>query len=129
MTMKPLILFSLLFLLTSNLVLAQNTDDVFVIVEKMPEYPGGTQEMYKFISENIRYPQMEKEDGIQGQVVVSFIVEKNGELSSAKILRGVSPALDNEAIKVVNLMPAWNPGLQRGEPVRVMFNLPIRFSL
>jgi len=104
-------------------------EPVFMIVEDNPSYPGGENAMIAYISNHIVYPQIEKTGGIQGMVIVSFIVEKDGSLSNIHILKGVSPALDEEAMRVIKSMPNWKPGKQRGKEVRVSINLPIRFSL
>lgn len=103
--------------------------EVFVVVEVSPQYPGGLDALMVFLSTNIVYPKEAMDNGFQGTVYVSFIVEKDGSISTVKVLRGVHPLLDDEAVRVVNMMPNWSPGLQRGKPVRVQFNLPIRFIL
>ncbi|MFB6342695.1 energy transducer TonB [Saccharicrinis sp. FJH62] len=102
---------------------------VFQIVEKMPSFPGGEAAMMKFLSDNIKYPTIAQENGIQGRVYVNFVVSKTGEISNIKVVRGVDPALDQEAIRVVKSMPKWEPGEQRGKPVNVSFMLPINFVL
>ncbi len=104
-------------------------EDVFVVVEKMPAYPGGDEARIKFLKENMKYPQEARQKGISGRVFVTFVVEKDGSTTNVKILRGIGGGCDEEAIRVVSLMPAWNPGLEKGKPVRVQFNLPIMFSL
>ena len=104
-------------------------EEVFMVVEEAPEFPGGTQECMKWLGKNIVYPQISAEQGIQGRVTVSFVVNKDGSIVDATILRGVDPYLDKEALRVVNKMPKWKPGKQRGKPVRVKFNLPITFRL
>lgn len=102
---------------------------IFQIVEKMPTFPGGEAAMMKYLSENIKYPTIAQENGIQGRVYVNFVVGKSGEISQIKVIRGVDPALDQEAIRVVEKMPKWNPGEQRGKAVNVSFMLPINFVL
>jgi TonB family protein len=102
---------------------------VFVVVEEEPEYPGGMDGLMKFLMENLRYPEEARNAGIQGTVFVSFIVERDGLVSDVKVLRSVATSLDEEAVRVVKAMPAWKPGRQRGENVRVQYNLPIRFAL
>lgn len=104
-------------------------EEVFTVVEKMPEYPGGEEERVNFLVKNVKYPEEARKNGISGTVYVSFIVEKNGKISDVKALKGVDESLDNEAVRVVNLMPDWKPGMQRGKPVRVQFNMPIQFNL
>jgi TonB family protein len=104
-------------------------DPVFQVVEVMPEYPGGIDAMIKYLSTNIKYPEEAKTKGITGTVFVNYIVEKDGQISNVKIMRGIGGGCDEEAWRVVKDMPKWSPGKQRGENVRVMFNLPIKFSL
>ena len=104
-------------------------EEIFIIVEEMPEFPGGQAEMYKYLQENITYPKEAKEKGAQGTVYVSFIVEKDGKISTVKILRSVHELLDQEAVRVVSEMPQWTPGKQRQKNVRVEMKLPIKFSL
>ena len=104
-------------------------ETVFTVVEEMPTYPGGQDAMIKYLSENIKYPENARKSGIQGIVFVTYVVEKNGTISDVRILRGVNEELDAEALRVVSAMPAWSPGKQRGETVRVQFNLPINFKL
>lgn len=102
---------------------------IFMVVESMPEFPGGEAALNKYLYENIKYPQMAKESGIQGRVFVTFVVEKNGAVTDVRVLRGIGGGCDEEAIRVVSNMPKWSPGKQRGKPVRVQFNLPIKFTL
>jgi TonB family protein len=104
-------------------------DSLFTVVEEMPEYPGGSEAMMKFLIENIKYPEQARKDSIQGRVFVNFIIEVDGKVSNAKVLRGIGGGCDEEAVRVVSLMPAWTPGKQRGKNVRVAFNLPIKFAL
>ncbi len=101
----------------------------FTVVEVMPEYPGGVNEMMKFLAENIKYPTVAKENGVSGKVYVSFIVEKDGLISDITILRGIGAGCDEEAIRVIKMMPKWKPGTQRGQAVRVQYNVPIKFTL
>ena len=102
---------------------------VFFIVENMPEFPGGDLELRKHIAQNVSYPEIAKENGIQGRVFVQFVVNQKGKVEQVKIVRGVDPALDKEAIRVIKSLPAWKPGSQRGKPVRVSFTVPINFQL
>ncbi|MCD8042608.1 MAG: energy transducer TonB [Tannerellaceae bacterium] len=107
----------------------QEGETVFTAVDQMPRFPGGEDELMKFINTNIVYPASAKETEIQGRVVVNFIVEKDGTLSNFKVVRSVSEDLDNEAINVLKKMPAWNPGEQSGKKVRVKYTMPIVFRL
>jgi len=102
---------------------------IFLVVENMPEYPGGEAEMYKFIREIIKYPRMAKEMGISGRVFVTFVVERDGSVTDVQILRGIGGGCDEEAIRVIEAMPIWSPGRQRGKPVRVQYRMPIKFTL
>ncbi len=102
---------------------------VFVVVEEMPKYPGGNQAMFKYLGENIKYPASAQESSIQGRVICSFVVNVDGSIADTKIVRGIEPDLDAEAIRVINAMPNWEPGMQRGKAVRVKYTLPIIFQL
>ena len=103
--------------------------EIFTVVEENPGFPGGDEARIKFLQSNMKYPTMARESGIQGKVYVTFVVEKNGNVTDVKILRGIGGGCDEEAIRVVKSMPKWNPGKQRGKNVRVQFNLPIQFTL
>jgi len=103
--------------------------EIFTIVESMPEFPGGQQAMLEFIARNIKYPPLARESGIQGRVFVNFVVEPDGSVSNVKVIRGIGGGCDEEAVRVIQSMPKWTPGRQRGKAVRVSFNLPVRFTL
>lgn len=103
--------------------------EIFQVVEKMPEYPGGISAMSKFMSENVKYPVDAQKKGTQGRVICSFVVNTDGTIGDIKVVRGIDPSLDAEAVRVINAMPTWTPGTQRGEKVRVQYALPINFSL
>jgi protein TonB len=102
---------------------------VFNVVEQMPEYPGGDAELFKFIQNNIQYPSMERDNDIQGKVIVGFVVMEDGAIADVTIKRAVSPGLDKEASRVVRLLPKFKPGKQQGKAVRVNYVLPIVFKL
>jgi len=104
-------------------------DKVFVVVEDQPEFPGGEKARMRYLRNNIEYPQLARESGIEGTVYVTFVVEKDGSITDVRVLRGIGGGCDKEAIRVVKEMPKWKPGKQRGKPVRVQFNMPIRFTL
>ena len=104
-------------------------EEIFVVVEQMPQYPGGEEARLSYLRKNLHYPSLASEARIQGTVFVSFVIEKNGAVTNIKIIRGIGGGCDEEAIKVVEGMPNWIPGKQRGNPVRVAFNMPIRFVL
>lgn len=104
-------------------------EETFIVVEEMPEFPGGSKAMMQFLKDNITYPKQAVKDSVQGTVYINFIVEADGRISHARVLRGIGTECDKEALRVVNLMPAWKPGKQRGKNVRVGYNLPIKFKL
>ena len=104
-------------------------EEIFVVVENMPEFPGGELALRKFISSAIKYPSIAQEHGIQGKVFVNFVVDRDGRISNAKIARGVDPSIDKEALRVVMTLPKWKPGMQRGKTVRVSYTVPISFQL
>lgn len=99
------------------------------MVEQKPSFPGGDAAMYQWLSSNINYPAAASEEGVQGKVTVQFIVERDGHISGVKVVRGKHPALDAEAKRVVSKMPKWTPGRNNGQPVRVIYNLPVTFRL
>jgi TonB family protein len=107
----------------------EDDEEFFMVVENMPEFPGGDLGLMKFIQKNVRYPAIAKEYNITGKVYVSFIVDKQGNVTNVKIVRGVDKNLDSEALRVVSSLPKYKPGKQRGKPVRVMFTIPINFTL
>ena len=124
-----LMMLVLLFSFMTSTAQTKKNNMVYDVVEVMPQFPGGQIAMLKYIMENIKYPKQIMEEGIQGRVTVSFIVEKDGRVSNVRLLRSVQPSLDKEAIRVVKSMPKWTPGKQNGKPVRVRFNLPVMFKL
>ena len=109
----------------------ENSDmvDVYTIVEQMPEFPGGNEKMVEFISSNTQYPQEAKEKGVQGRVLVNFVVDTDGSITDVKVMKGIGSGCDEEAVRVVKSMPKWQPGRQRGEVVKVAFTLPFVFKL
>ena len=114
----------------TSLVEEEEEEVVFVVVESMPEFPGGQQALFKFISDNLKYPTIAQENGIQGRVICQFIVNKDGSISGVEVTRsGGDPSLDKEAIRIIKSMPKWKPGYQRGKPARVKYTLPVTFKL
>jgi protein TonB len=107
----------------------EEEEEFFMVVENMPEFPGGDLGLMKYIQKNVRYPAIAKEYNITGKVYVSFIVDKSGSVTNVKIVRGVDKNLDAEALRVVKSLPKYTPGKQMGRPVRVMFTIPINFTL
>jgi TonB family protein len=106
-----------------------NANDVYTVVDNMPTYPGGDQARVDYMIKNIKYPKAAKEKGVQGTVYVSFVVEKDGSIREAKVIRGIGYSCDEEALRVIKGMPAWTPGTQNGKAVRVQFNMPVKFKL
>ena len=100
-----------------------------LLVEQMPEFPGGESEMYKYLKENTKFPQFAKDVDITGIVYVRFVVNKDGKITDITVLRGIGGGCDEEAVRVIKSMPPWKPGRQNGVPVPVYFNLPIKFTL
>ena len=102
---------------------------IFQVVEEMPEFPGGMAECMKFLSKNIKYPPISAENGIQGRVIVQFVVNQDGSIVDPVVVRGVDSHLDKEALRVIQMMPKWKPGKQRGKSVRVKYTVPVMFRL
>ena len=122
-----------ILLVANTTVMVQNkkatNDKVYEKVEVMPEFPGGDQAMMDFVAKNVVYPQEARDKEISGRVMVSFIVEKDGSITDAKVVKGIGGGCDEEAVRVVNAMPKWKPGKQKGKPVRVSFMMPFTFKL
>ena len=104
-------------------------EEIFTVVENEPEFPGGMEALYKYLGENIKYPQVAKDNNITGRVYVTFVVEKDGTIANPRVLRDIGGGCGQEAIRVVKSMPKWKAGKQRGKAVRVQFNLPVSFNL
>lgn len=118
-----------------NAILNEQNDDKFIdetvyfFVDEMPEFPGGMEALLRYIAKAVDYPVVAQENGIQGKVYINFVVNTNGQVSDASVVRGVDPSLDKEALRVVNSMPLWRPGKQSGKAVRVAYHVPISFVL
>lgn len=102
---------------------------IFTVVENDPEFPGGMEALYKYLAQNIKYPQLARDNNITGRVYVTFVVERDGSITGCRVLRDIGGGCGQEAIRVVKSMPKWTPGKQRGKAVRVQFNLPVNFNL
>ena len=102
---------------------------IFQVVEEMPEFPGGMAECMKWLGKNIKYPTISQENGVQGRVIVQFVVNRDGSIVDPVVVRGVDPYLDKEALRVISTMPKWKPGKQRGKAVRVKYTVPVMFRL
>lgn len=103
--------------------------EIFLIVEEMPSFPGGEAQLVRYLGDNIKYPAIARENGITGTVYVTFVIGPDGQVKDIKVLRGIGGGCDEEAVRVVKSMPKWKAGKQRGKPVSVQYNLPIRFTL
>ena len=108
---------------------AKNTENVYEVIEQMPQFPGGEQALLKYLSTNIRYPIIAQENGVQGKVIVRFVVNKSGEVENAVVFKAVDESLDAEALRVIKKLPDWIPAEQNGEKVSVYYTLPITFKL
>lgn len=104
-------------------------EKAFDVVEQMPQFPGGPAALMQFLSQNVKYPEEAYQKGTQGRVIVTFVVEKDGSITEAHVVRSIDPLLDKEALRVINSMPNWKPGTQNDEPVRVKYTVPITFRL
>ena len=107
----------------------QSDEKVFTVVEQMPQYPGGEQALMEFIGKSVIYPDTALKAGIQGKVLISFVINKDGKVVNPKVEKGVNPSLDQEALRVMGMMPEWTPGKQNGENVAVQYTIPINFAL
>lgn len=103
--------------------------EIFTGVEEMPQFPGGEKALYAYVTKQLKYPELAKENEIQGTVYVTFVIQVDGTITNPKVVRGIGGGCDEEAIRIVKGMPNWTPGKQGGKPVRVQYNLPIRFKL
>ena len=133
--MKKLIMMSLMaiFGLTTvsaqKTVVAQKNQQVFDVVEQMPEYPGGPSALIEYLSQNMKYPEDAKQQKIEGRVLATFVVETDGSVSNVEVVKPAFPSLDAEAVRLLSAMPKWTPGKQNGKVVRVKFTVPISFNL
>lgn len=133
---KPLSLFAVLLMISAFTLnvnaqekKSDNSDVVYTVVENEAEFPGGVAAMNRFLAENIKYPTLAKQKNIEGKVIISFIVEKNGSLSDIRTIKDIGEGCGYEGIRIVRLMPKWKPAKQKGQPVRQQFLLPISFVL
>lgn len=110
-------------------VIEDEEQTIFDVVEQMPEFPGGMSALMKYITTNLQYPATAKKAGTQGRVIVQFVVERDGTITNVKAVRGVESSMDEEAVRIINTMPKWKPGMQRGKTVRVKFTVPVMFRL
>ena len=110
-------------------IVEEDDEEVFMVVENMPEFPGGDLGLMKYIQKNVKYPPIAKEYNITGKVYISFVVDRSGSVTNVKVVRGVDKNLDAEAVRVIKSLPKYKPGKQRGKAVKVMFTVPINFTL
>lgn len=130
--MKKIIFFIFPALLLAYVANAQATDStqvIFTIVEKMPQFPGGEIGLAEYLEKNIVYPDTALQHGIQGKLYITFLIDELGNVTKPKIIRGIGGGCDEEAIRVIQAMPRWTPGMQNGRAVKVQYNLPIRFTM
>ena len=125
--MKKMFLIMFFMAFVSVSAYSQSDDEVYIMVEKRAEFPGGQSEMFKYIQDNRQYPDEAKENDVHGKVLVSFIVERDGTLSDVKVMRGIGSGCDEEAVRVITSMPKWKPGEQGGKAVRTSLTLPVTF--
>ena len=135
MMMNKQFMLTMLLMLMSTVAMAQHNrgnagmDKVYDVVEVMPQFPGGQVELFNFLSDNVKYPADAEKKKIEGRVIATFVVDKDGSITDAEIVRSVYPSLDAEALRVINAMPKWVPGRQSGKAVRVKYTVPLTFSL
>ena len=126
--MSMMAVLSLMTASAQKTVVSQSKQNVYDTVEQMPEFPGGMPAMIEFLQTNLKYPSDAKKQNVGGRVLVMFVVETDGTISNVRVAKKVFPSLDAEAVRVVKAMPKWNPGKEKGKPVRVNFSLPIVFK-
>ena len=133
--MKKLLLMSLMAMMGLTTVNAQKTvvaeknQQVFDVVEQMPEYPGGIQALFEYLQQNVKYPEDAKNQKVEGRVIATFVVETDGTINNVEVVKPAVPSLDAEAVRVLSAMPKWTPGMQSGKVVRVKYTVPINFNL
>lgn len=133
--MKKLIMMSLMAMFGLSTVNAQKTvvaeknQQVFDVVEQMPEYPGGIQALFEYLQQNVKYPEDAVKQKIEGRVIATFVVETDGSINNVEVVKPAFPSLDAEAVRVLSAMPKWTPGMQSGKVVRVKYTVPINFNM
>ena len=127
--MSLMAMFGLSTVSAQKTVVAQKNQQVFDVVEQMPEYPGGMQALFEYLSQNVKYPEDAEKQKIEGRVIATFVVETDGTISNVEVVKPVFPSLDAEAIRVLSGMPKWTPGKQSGKVVSVKYTVPISFNL
>ena len=127
--MSLMAMFGLTTVSAQKTVVAQKNQQVFDVVEQMPEYPGGPSALIEYLSQNVKYPEDAKQQKIEGRVLATFVVETDGSVSNVEVVKPAFPSLDAEAVRLLLAMPKWTPGKQNGKVVRVKFTVPISFNL
>lgn len=127
--MSLMAMFGLSTVSAQKTVVAEKNQQVFDVVEQMPEYPGGPSALIEYLSQNVKYPEDAKQQKIEGRVLATFVVETDGSVSNVEVVKPAFPSLDAEAVRLLSAMPKWTPGMQSGKVVRVKFTVPINFSL
>ena len=127
--MSLMAMFGLTTVSAQKTVVAEKNQQVFDVVEQMPEYPGGPSALIEYLSQNVKYPEDAKQQKIEGRVLATFVVETDGSVSNVEVVKPAFPSLDAEAVRLLSAMPKWTPGMQSGKVVRVKFTVPINFSL
>ncbi len=127
--MKNIFILLILIAYHESLLAQTEQKQILMVAEQMPQFPGGNDSMWSFFSKNIQYPPQAKENGIQGKVVVQFVVNEDGSLSDVKVLRDIGEGCADEVLRVLKMMPKWSPGIQFEKPVAVRFNLPVAFKI
>lgn len=112
-----------------NTTTTNTEDEIFLVVEQQAEFPNGQAALFQWLKDNMQYPETAKQNKVEGKIITRFVIEKNGDLSGATVLRGVDASLDKEALRLLSTMPKWKPGKQRGNDVRSYFTLPVEFKL
>ncbi len=112
-----------------NTTTTNTEDEIFLVVEQQAEFPNGQAALFQWLKDNMQYPETAKQNKVEGKIITRFVIEKNGDLNGATVLRGVDASLDKEALRLLSTMPKWKPGKQRGNDVRSYFTLPVEFKL
>lgn len=126
--MSLMAMFGLTTVSAQKTVVAEKNQQVFDVVEQMPEYPGGIQALFEYLQQNVKYPEDAKKQKIEGRVIATFVVETDGSINNVEVAKPAFPSLDAEAVRVLSAMPKWKPGMQSGKVVRVKYTVPINFS-
>ena len=127
--MSLMAMFGLSTVNAQKTVVAEKNQQVFDVVEQMPEYPGGIQALFEYLQQNVKYPEDAVKQKIEGRVIATFVVETDGSINNVEVVKPAFPSLDAEAVRVLSAMPKWTPGMQSGKVVRVKYTVPINFNM